>query len=758
MQINSTNKYGSYSSDGKEFIITEKDIPRNWYNYLWNDDYITFISQTGAGNGCFQCPMGERIELVSDRCLFLLEDDRHWGVSGLPVEELYDKYSCTHGLGYTMIHTENYKIATDLAVFVPNHGYGELWKLKLKNLSAEDRKVRVMGYCGTDIDEKYSRQGYNTNKIDYYEDINGLLFKGYAELFGKVNTCYYSYMALSEKLDGYNGSVNEFIGPYGSFAHPKAVERGFLTNVGCNGEKIGLSLEKHIEMKPGEEKEIVFICAISFSENAIKESVDYYSDPKNFDKELEAVKKKFASQISGVTIQTPDQELNKMFFWLKHQANLGSRWARVRHNGFRDMTSDCECLAAFNPDLALERFKRVLEFQYSNGYAPRTVKNGKICDNNFSDNGVWITFTANAILSELGDIKILDIPVKFNDGSTGTIYEHVRRSVEFLYHFRGNHNLIKIWGGDWNDCMNYAGIEGKGVSIWLSLAWLRANDMFSKIAELHGNKEDAGIARLRSKEMRDLIEKHGWDGEYYLCAYGDEGDKIGSHTNKEGKMFLIPQIWAVFSNVSNCGREITAMDSVKKYLSTPLGTVVSNPPYTEYDAKVGSVTKKVAGMHENGGVYLHTIAWKIAADAILKRATEVEADLETILPFRNKIVDGRAEPYVLCNSYFGIQTGYRYGTPGQSWRTAAGQWLEKAIVNYVYGLMPEIEGLRVSPCLPPSWKKCGIKKRFRDAVYEISFENHGTNIKEILVNGEAINGNILPYKSGEKYFVVVKTE
>lgn len=751
------SEYGSYSADGREFVITKADIPRNWYNYLWNDDYITFISQAGAGNGFFQGPMGERAELVEDRCLYLLEGDAHWGISGLPVEEEREEYSCAHGLGYTVIHTKNHGITSDLTVFVPNHGYGEVWKLRLKNCSDEPRSLCVMAYCGTNVDERYTRQGYNTSRADYNEALKGLVFKSYADFYGEKNHCYYAYMAMSEKPDGYNGSVNAFIGPYGSFAHPKAVERGSLTNVGCNGEKIGFSLEKHVELNPGQEEEVVFLCAVSFSEDGMRKAVEYYSDPGNSDRELAAVKEKFQSQISGVTIGTPDQELNHLFSWLKHEANLGSRWARVRHNGFRDMTSDCECLAAVHPQLALERFQRVLKFQYPNGYAPRTVRDGRICDNNFSDNCVWITFTAYAILTELGDTTILDIPVAFNDGSVGTIYEHVRRSVEFLYHFRGNHNLLKIWGGDWNDCMNYAGIEGKGVSVWLSLAWLRANDMFAKIAELYGRSEEAGTARERSRDMRELIEKYGWDGEYYLCAYTDDDDKIGSHTCREGKMFLIPQIWAVFSGVSECGRETMAMDAVEKYLSTPLGTVISSPPYTEFDGKIGAITMKTAGMHENGGVYLHTIAWKIAADAMLKRAERVERDLETILPFRNKVVDGRAEPYVLCNSYFGIQTGYRYGTPGQSWRTAAGQWLEKAIINYVYGLMPEMEGLRVTPCLPPSWERCSIRKVFRGAVYEIDYENHGTQITEILVNSEVISGNLLPWKCGETYHVTVKT-
>ena len=345
--------------------------------------------------------------------------------------------------------------------------------------------------------------------------------------------------------------------------------------------------------------------------------------------------------------------------------------------------------------------------------------------------------------------------VPYNDGTVGTVYEHLYRSVEFLYNFTGHHGLVRIWGGDWNDCMNTAGIKGQGVSVWLSIAWYRANKFFEELAMIHGNPNDAALCHERGEKMRDLIEEYGWDGEYYIDAINDDGVKIGSHECEEGKMFLIPQIWSVFSGVSRCGREITAMDAVEKYLSDPLGTVISSPAYTKYDGGIGGVTAKYPGIHENGGVYLHTIAWKIAADAMLKRNDKVEEGIETILPFRNKVVDGRAEPYIMCNSYFGKQTGYRYGTPGQSWRTAAGQWFMKAMVNYVFGLLPEMEGLKVDPCMPLSWSEAYAEKKFRGATYKITYKNGGKELKEIYVNGEKIEGNILPLISGEAEVLVV---
>ena len=747
-----SKQYGRFL-ENSDFLITEPDIPRNWYNYLWNDNYITFTSQASMGDGLLQGDLGKRLKLVKDRGFFLLENGKSWGIGGMPVNEKRDAYHCTHMRGATEIYTENYGITSKVTVIVPRDAGCELWQIKVKNESDEKRTIKAIAFCESAFDAAYGRQGYNTEASYYDEQLGGLYIKKKHTFYG--GGVAYGFMALSEKCDGFSGRYNAIIGPYGSLAHPVILDNGGCDNFAGCGEKLGFALDKDLTLAPGEEKALVWIAGIALSYEEMLQMKNSYADNEAFEKEKSEVLKKYKTEVDGVSIYTPDHELNHMFEWLKHQTNLGSRWARVRHNGFRDMTSDTDCLAHINPHLALERFKRILTYQNSDGYAPRTFIDGVIRPNNFSDNTVWLNFTAMSILKELGMPEILDIEVSYNDGSVGTIYEHLYRSVDFLYNFRGLNGFIKIWGGDWNDCMNRAGLEGKGVSVWLSLAWYRANKFFAEIAEIHGNKEDAKQAYERGKEMQEIIETYGWDGEYYIDAINDKGVKIGSHENEEGKMFLIPQIWSVFSGVSTLGREVIAMDSVEKYLSDPLGTLISCPAYTKYNPGIGEVTSKHPGIHENGGVYLHTIAWKIAADAMLGRADRVEKDIETILPFRNKVVDGRAEPYTMCNSYFGKQTGYRYGTPGQSWRTASGQWFQKALVNYVFGLMPEMEGLSIKPCLPPSWKTAKIDKKFRNTTYHITYQNNGTKIKSITVNGTPINGNILPLCGGEAEVLVI---
>ncbi|MBQ7900635.1 MAG: hypothetical protein IJ365_01550 [Clostridia bacterium] len=754
------NQYGHYLTDGSgAFCIHTADIPRHWYNYIWNDSYIAFLSQVGFGEGFCQDSMGNRINLIKNRNLYLIDANTYWTANGLSVDKEYIDYSCVHEIGCSTIRLTYNDIYSEYRVFVPEREKCEIWTLKLKNVSSYTKKLRAVAYASTDIDGAYTPQGYNLSTGGFEKECGAVVGNIFACFDTKEEIPMKGYMTCIGDISGYDSRKNAFIGTYGTEHTPKAISKnGGCTNSACNGEKLCFAIQSDIILEPGEKKEIAFICGVEHSLKDIAAVKQRYATMALIDAELDKVKNGFKDQEQKVRIDTPVEQLNMLMnYWLPHQTNMGSRWARVRHNGYRDIVSDSDCLSVFNPGLALERFKRILTYQYSSGYAPRTFIDGKIKDNNFSDNAVWIAMTLLSLLNELGDRTILDEIVMYNDGSEGTVYEHAKRAVDFLYRFRGLHNLIKIWGGDWNDCMNRAGLDGKGVSVWLSMAWYRANQDFAEIARIHGSLDDVMEALARAGEMKTLINKYGWDGEYYLTAYKDNGEKIGSKSNSEGKIFLIPQLWSILSGVAADGKGIAAMQSVEKYLDSPLGTKISWPPYSVMDNSIGTVTHKPAGVHENGGVYLHTMAWKLAVDCILKRADNAEETLQKILPFTNTCVDGKAEPYILCNSYFGEETGYRYSTPGQSWRSASGPWLAKALLIYVFGIKPSMEGLKIDPCLPPSWSSCSVEKKFRKANYNISYINNGVSVEKITVNGEEIQGSLLPYVDGVEYDVVVYT-
>ena len=751
--------YGHFSDNSDEFIITTPDIPRNWYNYFFTDNYITFTSQAGIGQSFLQDRLGKRIMPVKERGFYIFDGEQGWNLCGLPVNGKNDVYRCVHGIGYTKIFLEKHGIETEYGMFVPddgdeNNGF-EIHYIKVKNKNNAEKKINLFSYCENDADGVYQYQGYNTDKVDFDKELNGMAFPKKDKCWNGCEKEFLLFSVCTTSPDGYDCARNAFVGPYNSVAQPVILNKGKLSNTACIAEKSGYSLQKSFTLAFGETGFAVFIMGIADDREKIKNAQKNYLGEREVTAALKKLDEKYSGILGDLKIKTPLEPLNRLFNpWLKYQTNMGSRWARVRHNGYRDIASDSECLATFNAPLAWKRIKRLLTYQYSNGYAPRTFLDGGIRDKNFADCTVWLTMSVYSIINELGDISLLKEEVPYNDGSVATVYEHLCASVDFLYNFRGLHGLIQIWGGDWNDCMNLAGLNHKGVSVWLSIAWYRACKQLVQLAKALGKIDQAEQYEQKAEEIRALVDEFGWDEKgYYIYAYNDDDKKIGASECKEGRIFLNPQTWAVLSGISYGNKAITAMDNAEKELSYELGTAVSTPAYTEFDPTIGVMTQKAPGVQENGGVYLHSMCWKLAVDSLLKRSDRVMWDINHILPFTNPVVLNRAEPYVLCNCYMGKETGYRYGTPGQSWRTATSQWLLKALVNYVFGLMPTLEGLTINHCMPKEWDGAEIEKTFRGCKYHIIYKNTGNSA--IFADGVNVNG-VLPIKQNGNIEVVVE--
>ena len=754
-------EYGYFAERENEYIITNRRTPRHWYNYYFNDTYISFASQTAFGEGFCQDDFGRRIRLITDRCVYLTdqENGEFHTADGRPVRSMYDRFSCRHGLGYSTICCEKNGIASEHTIFVPTEGNFEQWIVKVVNRRKKKLKLAITAYTANELDGAYTPQGYNSLTAEYDRRIQAVCAQTLTQFDSPEPHVAYGYMISDGEVSGFDARHNAFIGVYGNRDYPDALlDTGGCTNSVCCAEKCCQTLEVSCELEPEEERTVCFQIGYAANKEEIKKSRKYL-EPGMPEYLLEEVKSQRLREIEGVKIKTPDHRLNQVLNgFYKYATNMGSRWARVRHNGYRDICSDTECLGSFNPELAWKRFKRILVYQYSNGYAPRTFLDGSIRSNCFSDNAVWIVFTGYALIMELGDLSLLTELVGFNDGSSGSVFEHMRRAVQYLYDFQGLQGLIRIWGGDWQVGMNRAGLEGKGVSIWWSIAWYRANTMLVELADLRGEREIVEKHRNMGETMRQRIEKYGYDGSYYIAAINDKGKKIGSRECEEGKMFLIPQLWAVLAGIAPYEKLMSIMEEVDQYLETPLGTLVNKPGYKKYDPDIGNLTSQPTGTLINCAVYLHPMAWKLAVEGMLKRPEKLQMTLEKILPWNHRYAVTYGEPYILYNFYHGPETGYREGKPGQSWRTGSAQWVVKALINYCFGLKPRLNGLELDPCLVPDWQECEIQKQFRGCHYTICYhqkKGNGCGIRQILVDGKKLDGKILPYRNGGRYTVDV---
>lgn len=752
-------EYGHWSEDGREYIITERKTPRHWYNYFFNDSYNGFASQIGFGEGFCQDDLGNRVALVADRCVYIADKDSGtWQTAnGLPMHLSYDKYECHHGLGYTTYYCEKDGIASEYTVFVPMKGDFEQWIVKITNKRDVAATLGVIAYAATDTDGKYTPQGYTSQSGAWDSKLAALCHRVSTIIYTKKNSVTCSYMICDKEIAAYDSRKSAFIGVYGDKENPEALE----TNNGCTNsdsctEKMCFALETPCVLEAGESQTVCFQIGHVMKKEEVAEA------RKTLDAGMP--QKLLADVITyhkhvgdGVKVNTPDKQLNLAFnSFYQYATNMGSRWARVRHNGYRDMTVDTGALATFNPEIAKERFLRILSYQYSEGNAPRTFKKGKILLNNYMDNAVWLPMTAHTLVMELGDIDWLHTEVKFNDGTSATIFEHLRRAMQYLYDSQGLHGLIKIWGGDWDDGMNWAGLEGKGVSVWLSIQWYYANNLFIELAGLLGETELVAKHTRMGEAMHQRIEKFGFDTDHYLAAINDQGKKIGAWESDACKMWVNPQSWAVIAGIAPKEKLLQVMEAVDDYLECPYGTKINRPAYTECDPAIGNFTRQPAGSLLNESVYLQPMAWKLAADAILGRRKQLQTSIEKVLPWNHKHSVTYGEPYILYNFYHTEKAGYRAGTPGQSWRTATAQCFTRAMIRYIYGLVPTLGGLRLEPCLPPDWETCSMTKVFRECRYEITYhqQNDGKGVIErILVDGQEIKGNLLPYEAGKCYKV-----
>ncbi|MBO7150424.1 MAG: hypothetical protein J6V82_01600, partial [Clostridia bacterium] len=355
-------EYG-YFQNGT-YVITDRDTPRHWYNYLYNNEYISFISQVGFGRGFAQDNMGRRLEIVDDRAVYLSEDERFWQANGLPVEDELTSYRCTHGIGYTEIALSRYGIRSECLVFVPNEGKHEFLRVTLTNEGDAERTLRVIPYIATAIDGRYAPQGYETSRAGFDKAANAayaVTWSAFGE--GRANR-FYGYLCSADELSGFDTRHTAFIGTYGTKDAPKALVRGGkCTSSECVAERMCLAVENTVTLGAKETRTLYYTVGAEISLSAI---------PRFTADEIEAkfckMREKYTALCQKVSIKTPWDDLNHLFNdWLKYQTNMGSRWARVRHNGFRDLTSDTECLGSFDAPLAAERLARVLSYQYENG-------------------------------------------------------------------------------------------------------------------------------------------------------------------------------------------------------------------------------------------------------------------------------------------------------------------------------------------------------------------------------------------------------
>lgn len=793
-------KYGYFDNINREYVIEKVDLPTSWTNYLGVKDMCAVINHTAGGYVFYKSPEYHRItrfrgnSIPMDRpghYVYIQDEESkdYWSVSWQPVGKPLDqaKYQCRHGLSYSK-YSCNYKdIFAEQTLFIPIDDPVEIWDVKIKNQGNVKRELSIFSYCEfsyhhIDMDNR-NFQMSNYAAASSYKD--GIIEHDlFYEEFG------YQYFTSNFEPDSYDCLRDQFIGLYRTEDNPIAVERGFASGSFEKGGNHCGSLHKKIILEAGEEKRIIFI----LGEGDRKEGVKIrqkYSDLENVDHAFFQLADFWEEKLSKLQIQTPNQGMNTLInIWNLYQAEINIIFSRFASFievggrtglGYRDTAQDSMTVPHSNPQKCKQRIIELLRALVKKGYGihlfrpewfepgekkkpflsptviPEPEKEDIIhgIDQACSDDALWLVSSIVEYVKETGEFEFLDKDITYADGGSGSVYKHMTKILDFSTDQVGINGICKGLRADWNDCLNLGG----GESAMVSYLHYWALNNFIEIAEYLDRKEDIEkYSKIRNK-VKEICEKVLWDQEWYIRGITKNNKKIGTMEDKEGKIHLESNAWAVLSGVSSKERGIKALDSVKKYLSTPYGIMLNGPSYTKVDDDIGFVTRVYPGLKENGAIFSHPNPWVWAAECILGRGDRAMEFYDALCPYnQNDLIEVRkAEPYSYCQFIVG-KDHTAYGRARHPFMTGTGGWAYFSVTHYMLGIRPQMDYLEVDPCIPPDWEEFKVDRWWREARYEIEVKNPEAvmkGVKEIRVNGERVDQIRVQEKGSNNKILVI---
>ncbi len=766
------NGYGHFDDDGWRYRITTPQTPRPWVNVITNGVAGLIVSQAGGGYSWRENAQLNRItrweqDLIKDewgKFLYLrdAETARYWSAAWKPVCAQPESYACIHGVGYTTIESRNEGIESSWTLFVPPKEPVEIWRVSLKNQSGKRRRLQLFTYfewnlgAAPDWHREFHRMFIETS---YDPSLQALLAtKRLWEVPSKKGHWnrdweFVAFHGSSEQPVSYDGDKESFLGMYRNPCSPRAVEDGTLSRQTGNWlDAIG-SLQVEVTLEPEESKALVFTIGAADNRSHAGALQRQFRTVESAEAALAAAKAMWREMLSRFEVKTPDRAMNLMLSpWLQYQAIAGRLWGRTGYYqtggafGFRDQLQDSQIFLPLEPTRTAEQIRLHARHQFNDGtvyhwWHPLS-ETGRSTE--MTDDLLWLPYLVGIYLQETGDRSLLKAREPFIDNGTPVaVYVHCIRAIERVLARMSRRGLPLIGAGDWNDGLSAVGLKWKGESVWLGQFLHRVLVDFSVVSELMGDKARAKKYRSAAAKLKININRFGWDGGYYYGATKDNSERIGSARNKQGKVWLNTQTWAILGDVADAARAKKVFDVVESHLEGKNGTLLLKPAYSFPDKNIGYLSRYAAGVRENGGVYTHAATWSILAAAKLGRAESAYRLFRKLNPVElgAKPEEYMAEPYVTPGNIEGPDSRF-YGKGGWTWYSGSAVWLFKAGVEGILGVRTTDEGLVVEPCVPPEWDGYEVKRFYRGAIYRITVENPGhvsDGIVSVSIDGRAVD-------------------
>ena len=815
-------RFGRFDDQKREYVIQQPDTPLPWINYLGNENYFGIISNTAGGYSFYRDARLRRLTRfrynnapldVGGRYLYIRDnnaienEDLFWSPSWQPVRKDLDKYECRHGLGYSIIESEFNQIYCQGTYFIPLGQDFELWRFVIKNQRDKEADLSLFSaveFCLWDAWDDQTNFQRNLS-IGEVEVENGVI---YHKTEYRERRDHYACLACSHPVVGYETQRDAFLGPYRGWESPLVVETGELSNSIAHGwQPVGVQTVD-LRIKPGEERVVIY--ALGYQEipqdkkfdpngsnlinkKPVQMKLDAYLRPKYVDQALDELKDYWDDLLGKFQVDTPDLHTDRMVnIWNPCQVMATFNFSRSasyfesgvgRGMGFRDSNQDLLGFVHLIPERGRERLLDLAATQKEDGsayhqYQPLTKRGNDAVGSGFNDDPLWLVLATAAYIKETGDWSILDDEVPFDHlpGSEVPFFIHLERSIQFTLDRLGPHELPLIGRADWNDCLNLncfssepgqsfqttTNKDGKTAeSVFIAGLFILATREMAEIADRYVGRNDGEKYIEFADAMEEKVWEAGWDGEWFLRAYDDSGTPLGSKDCEEGQIFIEPQGICIMAGLGlEDGRARQALNSVAERLATPHGIILQQPAYTRYYLNLGEISSYPPGYKENAGIFCHTNPWIMIVEAMLGNGEGALDYYHRICPsVREEISDiHKCEPYVYAQMIAG-RDAPTHGEAKNSWLTGTAAWNYVAISQWILGIRPTFEGLRIQPVVPDLWDGFSARRSFQGKEYEILVKRIGPgNETQLKVDGKKIDGLVIKDPGSKKKTIQVEVE
>ena len=790
--INSMN-YGHFDLENKEYVITRPDTPAPWANYLGDPEYGAIISNNAGGYSFVKSGANGRIIRyrfnsnigLPGRYVYIRdnEDGDYWSASWQPVGKPLDKYKsvCRHGTAYTVMSAEYSGIKSEVTYYVPLGKTYEVWNAKVTNTSDKPRKLSVYGFCEFTSENNYEQDQIN---LQYTQFITQTTFEGNKILqhininSGKDSTGANHkerFLGLAgEKVTAYNGSLDNFIGSYRDYGNPIAVESGKCDNVlNYNANACG-ALQSDIELAPGETKVLNYVLGQRTNDEA-NEILALYEDAGRADKEVAELIAHWHDILDRFSINTPSEAFNNMVnVWNAYQCFITFIWSRaasfvycgLRNGyGYRDTVQDIQGIIHLAPETAADKIRFMLSAQVDNGAGLPLVKfdhnaGHETCPDENDENSVyaketghpsyraddalWLFPTIVKYIGESGNKAFLDEVIVYSNGGEGTVYDHLKRAINFSMTHLGNNHMPAGLHADWNDCLR---MGKKGESTFVAFQLYYAMTILKGYAQERNDSEYVQYLDKVQGELGASLAKC-WDEDRFIRGIREDGVVVGAKKDPEANMWLNPQSWSVISGFASKEQGETAMQSVFDILNTPYGVKLLEPPYVDHFFDGALMHIFNPDTKENGGIFSQTQGWAILAESLLGHGNRAFQYFTESSPasLNDKAEVRILEPYV--HGQFTESTRSPFaGRSHVHWLTGTGSTVMVGCVEGILGMRPDADGLRIAPAIPSDWDSYTVNKVFRGKKLNMTFNNPDhveSGVKEITLNGVKLPDNYIP--------------